>query len=234
MGDFMEKITPFNSLKDFIIFLAKKGCMQCQLIGEGAEGKCYLSNVDGYVYKVITNKNFDGQSIVNYDIKKVITIDDIELKQYILPEELYVVDNELVGYKTRYIKEKNIFDESNSYEILKKLYELKEKVLIDAYYRILKETEMLSRKQIKICDLTYNLLFTGDQYYGIDTCGYEKVQDNLLEYNKEYLDEAIKENFYTMLYRIHIYPKESIYELDSKEDMEEFHKGIIRLVKKRK
>ena len=60
------------------------------------------------------------------------------------------------------------------------------------------------------------------------------MQDNLLEYNKEYLDEAIKENFYTMLYRTHIYPKESIYELDSKEDMEEFHKGIIRLVKKRK
>lgn len=231
----MEKIVKFSSLKDYLNFLGKKNCSNRYLIGEGAEGKCFFSPTDGCVYKLITKKDYNGERIANYDVKKIITTHDLELSQYILPEELYIINNELIGYKTKYIKEKSIFDETNPKETIKKLQELKEKVLIEGYYKILEETDKLSKEQIEIYDLTYNLLFTGEQYYGIDTCGYQQTnEENILTYNRDYLNEAIKENFYTILKRAHIYPKESIYELDNREDMEDYCKGIIKLIKTRK
>lgn len=226
----MKKIIPFSTLKDYIHFLSERKCHQ---IGEGAEGKCYLSDLDGYVYKVITNVDNTGKRIGSYDASKIITTQDIKLSHYILPDELYVIDNEVIGYRTKYIKEKNIFEEYNPKEIIKQLSNLKEQILINAYHEIREETDILSKAQIEIYDLTYNLLFTGQKYYGIDTCGYERTEENILTYNREYLDDAIRENFCTMLYKTQQYSDESISELDYKEDMEEYSKGLIKLIKKR-
>lgn len=231
----MDKIVEFSKLSDYLKFLGENKCSNRSIVGEEAEGKCFLSQNDGYVYKIITNKDSNGTPIANYDISKIITTHDIKLEQYVLPEQLYVADNELIGYKTKYIKEKSIFDETNPKEIIKKLQELKEKVLIEGYYKILEETDKLSKEQIEIYDLTYNLLFTGKEYYGIDTCGYERTKETefLYTYNRTYLEEAIKENFYTILTKLNIYSEKSLEELEYKENMEEYAKGLIELVKKR-
>lgn len=228
----MKKIIEFPSLKDYIIFIGKKGCRQ--LIGEGAEGKCYLSKLDGNVYKLITNKDSNGNLIINYNINKIITTEDIHLENYILPEELYVVDNELIGYKTKYIKEKSVFAEQKPQEILKKLYNLKEKILIEAYYQILKETDILSKEKIEIYDLTYNLLFSEAKYYGIDTCGYEKTNNTtfLQAYNRYYLEEAIKQNFNEILTKTKRYSDDYLDELINIENMEDYTKTLIKVIKK--
>lgn len=153
-------------------------------LGDGAEGIAYLSLNDNFVYKVLTDFEYEDK------IEDIITCSDISLKYFILPEELYVYDNHLIAYKTRFIN-KNFFD--------KRRYNLSDfdfDKLIKAYYNILEDVKVLSNNKIIICDLTFNLIFDGENIYAIDTCGYRKVNEKASEVyrkNKMYLDDAIKD-----------------------------------------
>lgn len=153
-------------------------------LGTGAEGIAYLSLNDNCVYKVLTDFEYEDK------VDDIITSSDIDLKYFLLPEDLYVCDNHLIAYKTKYIS-KNLFD--------KRKYNIKDinfDNLIIAYKNILKEVKLLSSNKIKTCDITFNLLFDGKDLYVIDTCGYRKVNKDINEIyrcNKLYLSEAIKD-----------------------------------------
>ena len=66
----MQQIISFNSLKDFLLFLRRK---ECYLLpgGEGSEGQCYLSKLDGKLYKFINKVDNNGEPVVKYDITKI-------------------------------------------------------------------------------------------------------------------------------------------------------------------
>lgn len=219
----MERVINFNSLKEFLIFLGKNKC--CLLPnGEGAEGRCYLSKIDGKIYKIINKLDIDGKPINNYDIKKIITINDVNLVYYVLPEELYVMNGKLIGYKTKYVKDDIFLEGVTTKRICKEVYNLDEKILLSAYYRILKETDKLSDEKIKIYDLTYNLLFNGEDYYGIDTCGYHRIEEDVFKYNQSVLEEAIKENYYQLLCNYNLVLSEVLDELWDESNMEIYTK----------
>ena len=155
-------------------------------LGDGHEGVSYLSLNDNKVYKLIQNEEFLN------NIEDIITSSHINLKYFLLPEELYVYNNHLLAYKTKYIK-KDLLNKDNKDN---NIFKIDFDKFIIAYKNILEEIKTLSENKIKIYDIGLNLLFDGENLYAIDTCGYKKVEEEKNEIyrcNKIYLEEAIKE-----------------------------------------
>lgn len=222
----MEKIINFDSIFDFNYFLQEKKCSN--VIGIGSEGICLLSKEDKHLYKKIDNDALKEIGL-NYDAKKIITTDDIDLSKFILPQELYILKEQLLGYKTKYIKPKDLFNLENL-ELLIKERLFNEENFLKAYDKIEKEVFLLSKEKIKIYDLNYNLIFTGKQLYGIDTCGYERVNESIEDYNYQQLHDSIKDIFYTALSQYTLLPDKYLKELDEEKNMVKYTKKLTKLI----
>lgn len=165
--------------------------IRLKIVGTGSEGVCFKSSVDGKAYKlfhIISDENV-GQE---YDVNEIITTDDIKLESFAFPEELYVVDGIFKGYKSEYCNN-NIFNDEFLSEPTN-IVNINFKKLLKAYYKMKKDVIKLSSKNIRIYDLSYNLLFDGENLTGVDTCGYYK-SENALEHNLSCLDSAITDMF---------------------------------------
>ena len=95
---------------------------------------------------------------------------------------------------------------------------------------MLKEIKILSDNKIKIYDLSFNLMFDGENLYAIDTCGYRKVDEDVNEvyrHNKFYLEEAIKDILSAFL--INDISTEEYNKLVDIQDLEEQLKEIKKL-----
>lgn len=223
----MRKIINFDSYTDFVNFIKDK--ISTKQIGNGSEGVCYISKDEESAYKIVFCP------AIGYNIDKIITTNDIdvELSHYLLPQEVYVLNNyTLLGYKTKNIKERNLFENTNLIKDDYNLNQIDFEVLITAYHKILKETELLSDKNILIYDLVGNLYFTGNHFYGIDTCGYKKVATDVHETNKEKLEEALKEIFSTYL----MFHEEEYCDtpdnIHEETNMQNYIKKLSRIIKK--
>lgn len=154
-------------------------------LGTGCEGITYLSKKDNKAYKILTDFEYEDK------IEDIITSFDINLKYILLPEKLYVYDNILIAYKTKYIK-KNFLDIDNKDN---NIYNIDFDKFITAYKNLLEEIKILSKNKIEIYDVTPNLMFDGTDLYLIDTCSYKKTNEKIYkiyDWNKERLDSAIK------------------------------------------
>lgn len=147
-------------------------------------------------------------------------------------EELYLIKDILIGYKTRYIKERNLFNKEHSWRLRLGIVPFDIDLFLKAYYEILSDTNILSANKIKIFDLPYNLLYTGKHLYGIDTCGYKKVQENIKKLNKQLLDSAIKEAFYDIFTLYGDYDNETVFNISQEKNMERYAKKLNKLLKK--
>ena len=84
-------------------------------VNSGSEGTCYEGR-DKKIYKYL-----DFDTSAPYIIEEIITEEDIQLESFAFPEELYVVDDTLRGYRTKKVARDyfgdNIFDIENITEI---------------------------------------------------------------------------------------------------------------------
>ena len=226
-------IINFANYNQFDNFIKDKGILR--KVGEGSEGICYLSPTEQKVYKVL-NKKYDRLTEESYIPSEIITTKDIELKRFYLPEELYTMKEQLLGYKTKYLPT-DLFDFDKRDGNLDNLYKMNFDKLIKAYYKMLKEIEKLSNEQIKIYDLSHNLIFTGANLIGIDTCGYKRINSNftdgisLSEFNTYKLDDAIREVFAYWLMYSHDLSIEAVAELNQEENTEKYLKKLKKQVK---
>jgi len=181
----MSKIINFDSKEEFSLYRMSKATKE---IGAGSEGVCYLGK-DNVVYKDLTDNDFLIEKAVN----EIITSDDINLKSFNFPDVLFACDGKLIGYTDKYIKN-NLF----KIELLFRygIEHIDFDKLIDAYYVMRNDAAILADKNIKIYDLSYNIMFDGFNLYAIDTAHYEKVEHPVLEYNLVCVDNAIKAEFY--------------------------------------
>lgn len=222
----MGIIRNFNTLEDYKLFLKyEKSCST--EVGCGGEGICYLSDSDNQVYKLITKNQ------LRYCINKIITTSDTDVSQYIFPDELYVVDDQIVGCRTRYIEEKNLFDiKTIDISFFKDDSYFNIDSFLTAYYEILKDTDKLAIEGIAIHDLVLaNLLFGGRHFYGIDTMGYTRVNYNPFNSNKRMLDTTIKRGFNFALTKGSCLPNQILSELRTEKDMEKYARKLVKLIK---
>ena len=141
-------------------------------LGTGCEGITYLSKKDNKAYKILTDFEYEDK------IGDIITSSDIKLKYILLPEELYVYDNHLIAYKTKYIK-KDLLNKNNKDN---SIYNIDFNKFIISYKNILNELKILSKNKIEIYDVIPNLMFDGENLYLIDTCSYKKQMKKYIKF----------------------------------------------------
>lgn len=155
-------------------------------IGSGSEGTCF-EGTDKKVYKFL---DFDTRA--PYIIDEIITAEEVQSESFALPEELYVVDDILRGYRTKKVARdyfgENIFD-------INSIVNIDFAALAHAYRKMAEDIKLLSEERILIFDLPFNIMFDGENLVGIDTCGYRKVNYDPTEENMHSLNLAIESIF---------------------------------------
>ena len=212
----MSNIVDFKTKKDFRNFLNSK---KLSYISEGSEGKCYASTVDNDAYKVFFDE--DKYFSVDYDVEKIITTDDIDLKSFAFPKELYTLNGEFKAYKTKKI-DNDLFKFEEDFD----LYSINFLKLEKAYLQLKKDIISLSKEGIEIYDLCFNLIFDGESLFAIDTCGYKKVEYDVLERNISLLDYSIVNTLIACL------AYEDIIFLGACSEVDQYIRNVGKLVKK--
>lgn len=155
-----------------------------RLVGTGSEGTCYRGK-DKKVYKCL---NIDRR--YPYEADKIITKEDVKLSSFAFPDELYTVDNGLIGYRTDYVQG-NYFSVENTSD-LENIIALDFEKLEQAYKRMLEDIKLLSEEKVLVYDLPFNVMYDGEKMTAIDTCAYKRVKKNPLKDNIDSLNRAIE------------------------------------------
>lgn len=175
-------IKNFKSNKELTTFIIGK---KITLLNRVTEGICFLGE-DNKVYKML------GKDIIkndNYKVEEVITEDDIKLKSFAFPQELFVLDEKLVGYSSEYIpNDKFGTINLNIASVAKMDFEK----FSNAYKIMQEDVDILSRNNILMFDLPFNIIYDGNRFVGIDTCGYKKVDYDPTDKNNESFNYAIE------------------------------------------
>lgn len=175
-------IKNFKSNKELTTFIIGK---KITLLSRVTEGICYLGE-DKKVYKIL---GVDNTTDNNYKVEEVITEDDIKLKSFAFPQELFVLDDKLVGYSADYIPNDRLGTENlNIVTVAKMDFEK----FSNAYKIMQEDVDKLSSNKILMFDLPFNVIYDGNRLVGIDTCGYKKVDYDPTEKNNDSFKFAIE------------------------------------------
>ncbi len=173
----------FNSNEEFLNYLNRN---KIEELGRGSEGVCFAST-DGNAIKVFGDEDtlyepFDF--LIERDVSSIILDTDINIKNFLFPTDLFIVNNIVRAYKTRKVK-KNVFSEEDF------LATIDYQRLIKAYYEFLGKVIEISKKDILLFDLPYNLLFDGNKLYAVDTLDYVR-RNNPIKRNITLFHTAIE------------------------------------------
>ena len=175
------KIINFECDKDLLSFIKNNSI---KFVGSGAEGSCYQGKYNN-VYKF-----FEYSTKNKYNLKDIITEDEIKNDSFAFPTELYSVGDTLEGYKARFIS-KDYFSIENTFDI-KTISKFNFDNFSKAYKVFLKDLLKLSKENILIYDLPFNIMFDGNKMTAIDTCGYKKVKEDPTKDNISSLNGAME------------------------------------------
>lgn len=212
----MSSIIDFKTEKDLRKFLFTK---KLSYIAEGSEGKCFASSVDNDAYKVLFEE--DNYFAEDYDVEKIITTEDIDLKSFAFPKEIYTINGQIRAYRTKKI-DNDLFKFEENFD----LYSINFLKLEKAYLKFKKDIISLSKAGIEIYDLCFNLIFDGDNLIAIDTCGYKKVDYDVLQKNIASLDYAIVNTLVACL------SYEDIVFCETCDEVDQYIRNVGKLVKK--
>ena len=159
-------------------------------LGEGSEAKCYLSNVDDLVYKNLLENTYARNS---YSADEVITKKQVNLPSFACPIDLHTYQNTVWGYTSEFIFPDQFSEKSTVSRT--KFLKINFNRLRKALELLKKDTEKISKENILIDDLPFNLIFTGTRLIAIDTLSYLRMTENTLKDNLNSIDYAITSVF---------------------------------------
>lgn len=191
----------FNNKKDFIYFLSIK-----HYLNSGSQGTCFLDLKKNIVYKIFNqflDNDFDYDEYIEYNNDEIMRFSNITNNTFIFPKDVIIVNNEVVGYITDFVKAIHLNCVSNLCVNLDNF----ERAINIAY----KDVKLLSDNKITLFDVLYNLLYDeeNDKFYVTDTDEFGiELNDlnyddyNLKNFNSEiywflidgYFDEFIKDH----------------------------------------
>lgn len=166
----MKNIKEFKSEEEFEKYI------------DGMHGaKLYdLNKVKLYInrdYEVIKNQKYD-----NLKISDVIMDSDYNLDSFIFPSELYVCENEIIGYKAKYFRS----------DVLESTFgHINIDALVQAREKFIEDMKALTNDGYYLFDMGYNLLFNNKKLCAIDTLDYFKKNNVKLEENLDMLDKGL-------------------------------------------
>ncbi len=166
----------FKTEDDFRDFLNKFYLTE---IGFGTEGVAYFDMRNDRVIKTLDDKM--------YNPEKLITEDDIKLDSFKFPKDLYVCNDELLGYSSSYFRG-DLFND-NTYGRYKRIDLIK---LLNASKVMLKDINSLTDNHIYSYDLYSNMMFDGNVLAACDT----------LNYYRDYSDDLDEKNLSNYIYSL--------------------------------
>ena len=207
----IERYRYFNNIYDYRDYLSS---IKIKKIGEGSEGEAFLTN-DNSVIKV-----FDDHSKTKEDTKDdIIMLQDYNIPSYYFPFQLQIVDGLIVSYLCNYFPG-NVIKCGAPYNC--DINEINIDNLLKAYHRMVKDTEIISKDNIMVYDLAFDLLFNNYKLGAVDTFNYYRDKKSTLEDNLESLD-------YTLLHELHYH--DIRFEPDYNESIEHNLKRIKKQYK---
>lgn len=164
-----------------------------EYLGRGGEETC----------KKLNNKEiikYLDSPYANFDKDKIIKFKNFNLKTYLFPYKLFYIDNNLMGYITKYSAGKNLIEVSRDNINFDKF--------IIGSKRVEEDTKILSNKGILTCDILFNILYKNGVFNIIDTCDYENVdkdsnelfKTNISTFNYSLLEFLVKDRFYKFVF----------------------------------
>lgn len=174
----MNNIIEFNNKKEFIEYIKP---LLKEDLNSGSEGDIYITK-DNNVIKVM--HQFFGPKYLK-DCPDIIMSNDLKLDSYIFPDELYIIDGIIMGYKEK-LFENDVF---SFYPSLKK-FATNIDNLFEAREKFIEDTIKLTEYGYKLFELPRNIMYDNKRIVAIDTLDYIK-QKVKKEENIRIVDHAI-------------------------------------------
>ena len=153
----------FATKEEFKLYLKKNIVKR---VGDGSEGTCFLLK-DGSALKVYGDLDSDYEpyyhsKIDDIKLEGIIMYNDVNIENFLFPEQLLLVAGKLRAYKTKFVA-------NNRFGNYLSPQKIDFEKLIEAYYDFLEKTLIISKKSISYYDLPFNLIFNNKKLYAIDT-----------------------------------------------------------------
>ncbi len=153
-------------------------------IGSGAEGECYLDIRTNLVYKIFNSYFYKEDSCISpLDVLK---FSNITNNTFIWPIDYISLDNNVIGYITIYK------DAISLYKINPLKINLNN--FTTTISKVYEDVKILSNNNIALNDIRYNMLYSNNNIYIIDTLNYYYSYDYKSSYlnNLSRIDDSIK------------------------------------------
>ena len=153
--------------------------------GLGSQGVCYYNPYDNNVYKIyhqFFDDIVDEDFIVEYKQEDILRFSDIKNSTFIWPNDVVRVKDEVVGFKSKFVKARPLHKMN---PLLINLDKFKKSI-----ENARKDIDIISDRNVLTYDVMYNILY-GDKFYVVDQDEYTFTDGDKAElknYNKANFD----------------------------------------------
>ena len=166
----------FNNKNNFDLYLKR-----LFFLGMGSQGICYLDKKNKIVYKIF-HGYFDDED-EGYTADDILKFSGIRNNIFIWPSDVVYANGRIIGYTMPYVSSVNLCDT----DLLSTNLNLLEKAIDKSYCDI----EILTKNNVCLYDVMYNILYSNGKINVIDSMEYNFGNASLKE-NMAAFDAEIK------------------------------------------
>lgn len=198
----------FNNKNNFDLYLKR-----LFFLGIGSQGICYLDKKNKVVYKIF-HGYFDDED-EGYTADDILKFSGIRNNTFIWPSDVVYANGRIIGYTMPYVSSVNLCDT----DLLSTNLNLLEKAIDKSYCDI----EILTKNNVCLYDVMYNILYSNGKINVIDSMEYNfgnaSLKENMAAFDAEiryflvdnYFDEFVNND---ILLREMYYDKKNVTSLE--------------------
>jgi len=198
----------FNNKNNFDLYLKR-----LFFLGMGSQGICYLDKKNKVVYKIF-HGYFDDED-EGYTADDILKFSGIRNNTFIWPSDVVYANGRIIGYTMPYVSSVNLCDT----DLLSTNLNLLEKAIDKSYCDI----EILTKNNVCLYDVMYNILYSNGKINVIDSMEYNfgnaSLKENMAAFDAEiryflvdnYFDEFVNND---ILLREMYYDKKNVTSLE--------------------
>lgn len=164
----------FNNKNNFDLYLKR-----LFFLGMGSQGICYLDKKNKIVYKIF-HGYFDDED-EGYTVDDILKFSGIRNNTFIWPNDVVYANGRIIGYTMPYVSSVNLCNT----DLLSTNLNLLEKAIDKSYCDI----EILTKNNVCLYDVMYNILYSNGKINVIDSMEYNfgnaSLKENMAAFDAE-------------------------------------------------
>lgn len=164
----------FNNKNNFDLYLKR-----LFFLGMGSQGICYLDKKNKIVYKIF-HGYFDDED-EGYTVDDILKFSGIKNNTFIWPSDVVYANGRIIGYTMPYVSSVNLCNT----DLLSTNLNLLEKAIDKSYCDI----EILTKNNVCLYDVMYNILYSNGKINVIDSMEYNfgnaSLKENMAAFDAE-------------------------------------------------